>query len=172
MSSREAPVRGAGVNHGPRCEAPRRSDPSVGPRCESPLGNDESPLGNDESPLRKDPFAAEHPEAAPGGDAVAGERSDAARVAGGTNLYEPGRPSNSSSRARWIGGGLIALIRVYQAFLSPVLRSLGTQCRFHPTCSAYAIEVLRKDGAWRGSWRAVLRILRCHPWHPGGFDPP
>ena len=67
---------------------------------------------------------------------------------------------------------LIACVRVYQRVLSPVFHLSGGACRFHPTCSAYAIEVLRKDGAVRGSIRALGRLLRCHPLHPGGFDPP
>ena len=67
---------------------------------------------------------------------------------------------------------LIAGVRLYQRVLSPVLHLAGGACRFHPTCSAYAIEALRKDGAVRGSIRAIGRLLRCHPLHPGGFDPP
>ncbi|TVP95559.1 MAG: membrane protein insertion efficiency factor YidD [Planctomycetaceae bacterium] len=63
----------------------------------------------------------------------------------------------------------VFLIRCYQAGLSPLL---GQSCRFSPTCSQYAIEVLRKDGLWRGSIRALRRISRCHPFHPGGYDPP
>ena len=67
---------------------------------------------------------------------------------------------------------LMALVRGYQRFLSPILHFGGGGCRFHPTCSAYAIEVIRKDGALRGTIRATGRLLRCHPLHPGGFDPP
>jgi len=63
---------------------------------------------------------------------------------------------------------LIFLIRLYQWIISPFL---GSRCRFHPTCSAYAIESLRRHGAWRGSWLAMRRIGRCHPFHPGGVDP-
>jgi len=63
---------------------------------------------------------------------------------------------------------LIALVRAYQLVLSPLM---GSQCRFQPTCSHYAIEALQKHGAWRGSWLALRRIGRCHPWHPGGYDP-
>ena len=63
---------------------------------------------------------------------------------------------------------LIALIRAYQYLLSPWW---GRQCRFMPTCSAYALEALERHGALRGSWLAMRRVLRCHPWHPGGFDP-
>ncbi|MBQ18344.1 MAG: membrane protein insertion efficiency factor YidD [Planctomycetaceae bacterium] len=64
---------------------------------------------------------------------------------------------------------LIGLVRVYQLLLSPIL---GRQCRFQPTCSHYFIGAVEKYGAIRGSWRGVKRILRCHPWHPGGDDPP
>ena len=63
---------------------------------------------------------------------------------------------------------LIALVRVYRYLLGPWW---GTQCRYSPTCSQYAIEALARHGAWRGSILAARRILRCHPWHEGGFDP-
>ncbi len=63
---------------------------------------------------------------------------------------------------------LVALLRAYRYALSPWW---GRQCRFQPTCSLYAIEALERHGALRGSWLAARRILRCHPWHPGGFDP-
>lgn len=64
---------------------------------------------------------------------------------------------------------LIALVRVYQWTLSPLI---GRQCRFQPTCSHYFIGAVQKYGAIRGAWRGVRRIGRCHPWHPGGYDPP
>lgn len=63
---------------------------------------------------------------------------------------------------------LIALIRLYQWTLSPLV---GGVCRFQPTCSHYAIDVLRYHGALRGSWLTLRRLARCHPFHPGGFDP-
>ena len=64
---------------------------------------------------------------------------------------------------------LIGMVRVYQWTLSPLV---GRHCRFYPTCSQYFIESVRKYGAVKGTWRGVLRIGRCHPWHPGGYDPP
>lgn len=67
---------------------------------------------------------------------------------------------------------LVLLVRVYQVVVSPVFGLLGAQCRFEPTCSAYAIGALKKYGALAGSWRAARRILRCHPFHSGGYDPP
>lgn len=66
----------------------------------------------------------------------------------------------------------ILLIHLYRITLSPLLASLfGVGCRFEPTCSAYAISALHRYGAWRGSMLAIKRLLRCHPWHEGGFDP-
>ncbi|HCK41256.1 MAG TPA: membrane protein insertion efficiency factor YidD [Planctomycetaceae bacterium] len=67
---------------------------------------------------------------------------------------------------RWF---LIGIIRCYQWTISPWL---GPRCRFKPTCSTYFIASLKKHGAIRGSIRGILRIGRCHPWHPGGYDPP
>lgn len=63
---------------------------------------------------------------------------------------------------------LIWLVRGYQLFISPFV---PPSCRFHPTCSHYAIEALNKHGAAKGLWLAIRRIVRCHPWHPGGHDP-
>ena len=60
------------------------------------------------------------------------------------------------------------LIRVYQVALSPLL---GPNCRYYPTCSQYAIEALETHGTFKGTWLAIKRISRCHPWHEGGFDP-
>lgn len=64
---------------------------------------------------------------------------------------------------------LIAAVKVYQYTLSPLL---GRQCRFQPTCSRYFIEAVKKYGAVVGGWRGLKRICRCHPWNPGGHDPP
>lgn len=63
---------------------------------------------------------------------------------------------------------LVALVRLYQRLISPLLPA---RCRFHPTCSDYAIEAFRTHGARRGSWLALKRIGRCHPWNEGGIDP-
>jgi hypothetical protein len=63
---------------------------------------------------------------------------------------------------------LLALIGAYRLLLSPVL---GASCRFYPTCSAYAAEAIETHGALRGAWLALKRIVKCHPWHPGGLDP-
>lgn len=63
---------------------------------------------------------------------------------------------------------LAALVRGYRYLLSPWW---GRQCRFTPTCSQYAIDALERHGAARGSWLALKRVLRCHPWGSGGFDP-
>ena len=63
---------------------------------------------------------------------------------------------------------LIGLVRAYQYALSPWW---GSQCRFTPTCSHFAVEALERHGALAGSWLALRRILRCHPWSAGGYDP-
>jgi hypothetical protein len=63
---------------------------------------------------------------------------------------------------------LIALIRGYQWFVSPLL---GNHCRFYPSCSEYAREAIERHGVLRGVWLAIRRVARCHPWQPGGVDP-
>jgi len=63
---------------------------------------------------------------------------------------------------------LIGLLRGYQYLISPLL---GNHCRFYPSCSRYAAEAIETHGAWRGTDLALRRLLRCHPWHPGGYDP-
>ncbi len=63
---------------------------------------------------------------------------------------------------------LILPIRFYRTFISPLFPPV---CRFQPTCSQYAIEAIERFGPIRGSWLALRRLLRCHPLHPGGYDP-
>ncbi len=63
---------------------------------------------------------------------------------------------------------MVGAVRLYQWTVRPLI---GANCRFHPGCSEYAIEAIRIHGALRGGALATRRILRCNPWHPGGFDP-
>ena len=63
---------------------------------------------------------------------------------------------------------LIRLIRGYRFAISPLY---GQVCRYHPSCSAYALEAVTVHGALRGTWLAGRRVLACHPWAPGGYDP-
>mgnify|MGYP000890138851 FL=1 len=62
----------------------------------------------------------------------------------------------------------VALIRAYQVIVSPIL---PRSCRFHPTCSEYALEAIRMHGPIRGILLGIRRLMRCHPFHPGGYDP-
>lgn len=71
-------------------------------------------------------------------------------------------------RAGPVAGLLIAVIALYRRVVSPLL---GPHCRFVPSCSEYALEAVRRYGALRGTWLAVRRVARCHPWSPGGVDP-
>jgi len=66
---------------------------------------------------------------------------------------------------RWL---ILNLLRLYKLLISPLLPSA---CRFAPTCSEYMTEAVRRHGAWRGVWLGTKRLLRCHPFHAGGFDP-
>ncbi len=74
---------------------------------------------------------------------------------------------------RWPGrvaiASLIVVIRLYQVTLSPLF---GQVCRFEPSCSRYMVESLKKYGLVRGLARGLRRVSRCHPWNPGGYDPP
>jgi uncharacterized protein len=81
--------------------------------------------------------------------------------AGTSAAGRPGRPSAAATVLLWLIGG-------YRRFISPLL---GARCRFAPSCSAYALDAVREHGALRGTWLAVGRIGRCHPFHPGGYDP-
>lgn len=75
--------------------------------------------------------------------------------------------SSTTTRPSLLARALLVVLRLYQRtvlFRSP-------RCRFHPTCSQYAVDSVRVHGAFRGIGYAVARIARCHPWHPGGIDP-
>lgn len=70
----------------------------------------------------------------------------------------------------WLGTKILfALIRTYQATISPLL---GPTCRFEPSCSRYMVEAVRKYGLFKGFGRGLIRLSKCHPWHPGGEDLP
>jgi putative membrane protein insertion efficiency factor len=107
-----------------------------------------------------------------------GHRTESPRIGGRGSIPDPGaadlepfsqdaarRFTEVSSTLRFVA---LALIRFYQAFLSPVWPS---SCRFHPSCSAYAYEAVEKWGVCQGSWMALRRILRCRPWGGQGYDP-
>lgn len=63
---------------------------------------------------------------------------------------------------------LLAALAAYRYLFRPLL---GANCRFYPSCSDYASEAIERHGAMRGAWLALRRLGRCHPWHPGGYDP-
>lgn len=75
------------------------------------------------------------------------------------------RPNRAVRIARRVA---VAPIGAYRALISPMLMP---RCRFHPTCSGYALEAVERHGVLKGGALAVWRLLRCHPFHPGGFDP-
>jgi putative membrane protein insertion efficiency factor len=100
------------------------------------------------------------------------DQDDPARIAvGDAEMRRPGSAWRAIVTAcdRLAVRLLVGLVVVYKRTLSPLL---GRQCRFHPTCSAYFREAVEKYGAIRGTWRGIKRLCRCHPWHPGGVDPP
>jgi putative membrane protein insertion efficiency factor len=70
---------------------------------------------------------------------------------------------------RFCAAALIACVSTYQLCLRPILPAV---CRFYPSCSEYFILAVRKYGPLRGTAKGVRRFCRCHPWHPGGYDPP
>ena len=63
---------------------------------------------------------------------------------------------------------ILAFIIFYQRFISPLT---APACRFYPSCSEYALQAIKRYGPWRGLWLSLRRILKCHPFHPGGYDP-
>ncbi|MBF0126536.1 MAG: membrane protein insertion efficiency factor YidD [Magnetococcales bacterium] len=69
---------------------------------------------------------------------------------------------------KWLQKILLGIVRAYQLLLSPVLPN---SCRFYPSCSHYATDAIQRHGAARGSWLAMRRLGKCHPFHSGGFDP-
>jgi putative membrane protein insertion efficiency factor len=79
------------------------------------------------------------------------------------------RPSLWEWPGRAVGACLIGVIRLYQVTISPLL---GPACRFEPSCSRYMVEAIKKYGTWQGLLRGLRRVSHCHPWHPGGYDPP
>ena len=83
-------------------------------------------------------------------------------TASGSGASPPAPPPGVPARV------LLLLVEAYRVTLAPLL---GGHCRYAPSCSVYAEEALRRHGAARGSWLALRRLLRCHPFHSGGFDP-
>lgn len=83
-------------------------------------------------------------------------------------------PHSSIGRGFWgkiakqVDHGVVFLLLGYRSYVSPLL---PPACRFYPTCSTYTLEAVRKYGAAKGTWLGFRRILRCHPWNPGGYDP-
>jgi len=63
---------------------------------------------------------------------------------------------------------ILGFIIFYQRFISPLT---APACRFYPSCSEYALQAIKRYGPWRGLWLSLRRILKCHPFHPGGYDP-
>lgn len=96
-------------------------------------------------------------------DQKAMESTDLIGASGPTTNGNPWRLGRMPALA------LIGLARMYQVALSPMF---GSACRFTPTCSEYFIQAVRRDGAVRGALRGLRRLGRCHPFHPGGWDPP
>jgi uncharacterized protein len=77
-------------------------------------------------------------------------------------------PMPDSRFMRILGKFFVVLIRTYQICISPFLLPC---CRYYPSCSQYAIDAVKSYGPLKGSYLALIRLLRCHPWHPGGYDP-
>lgn len=86
-----------------------------------------------------------------------------------SNLQASQYAAKQGPFATCISGSMIFAVRFYQRCISPLL---GKNCRYEPTCSQYFILAVQKYGPLRGAWRGFCRILRCHPFRPGGYDPP
>ena len=95
-----------------------------------------------------------------------GRRDAEAEQATGGAIPAPLRPSASARNLPRLAGWY--LVRFYQVSIG---RTLPPSCRFYPSCSTYALQALAKYGLLRGSWLAARRLMRCHPFHPGGVDP-
>ena len=81
----------------------------------------------------------------------------------GNNLSKP--PANPAVKL------MLGLLLIYRWSLSPALGALGVRCRFYPSCSQYAVDAFNLYGFWLGFYKTVRRLLKCHPLHPGGYDP-
>jgi|694.fasta_scaffold00230_38 putative membrane protein insertion efficiency factor len=81
----------------------------------------------------------------------------------------PADKKSVSFVANVLKNAMIAMVHFYQRGISPLL---GKNCRYEPTCSQYFILAVEKYGPWRGAWKGFWRIMRCHPFRPGGYDPP
>jgi uncharacterized protein len=87
-----------------------------------------------------------------------------------TEMTDPfAHPGRDRKRHSLVARGLMSTVTGYQRYISP-LKGVQT-CRFYPTCSQYALEAIGKHGATKGTFLAVRRVLKCQPFHPGGFDP-
>jgi putative membrane protein insertion efficiency factor len=80
----------------------------------------------------------------------------------------PAEPARRPFFRRWPTDALLAMLSFYQRFISPLKPPC---CRFHPVCSTYARQAVARHGALKGGWLALRRLARCHPFHPGGYDP-
>lgn len=83
-------------------------------------------------------------------------------------IFSKGKIFLLTSIGKFFSGLLIFLIRFYQLCISPLF---PPTCRFYPTCSTYALQAIKKYGTLKGGYFAIKRILKCHPFHPGGYDP-
>lgn len=116
------------------------------------------------------PFAAQNPRTDPVAVADAGPAMEHCRESAPRRRRRdtPAVAAGSRPAFRPVSAALLILLRGYKLLISPMLPSA---CRFHPTCSCYMHEAIRTHGAGRGIYLGVRRLLKCHPWHPGGVDP-